>query len=91
MIYRVLSEPHVYISGYNRNVKAQTTLVYTGVLDSRGALSSHSVSTARIVRHYIVGPVLGACKGKDKSCFDNASLTDSASLQVSCRFPNLII
>ena len=27
--------------------------------------------------------------GKDKSYFDNASLIDSGSLQVSCRFPNL--
>ena len=30
-------------------------------------------------------------RSKDKSAFDNASLTVSVSLQVSCRFPNLII
>ena len=30
-------------------------------------------------------------RAKDKTYFDNASLIDSDSFQVSCRFPNLLI
>ena len=37
------------------------------------------------------GPVVGGCRGKDKPGFDNASLIDRDSFQVSCRFTDLII
>ena len=36
------------------------------------------------------GPVVGVWRGKDKSYFDNVSLIDSDSFQVSSGFPNLI-
>ena len=53
MIYRVPSEPHVYISVHYRNVQgaAQADDIGTGVPDSRGTLSSHSLSTASTVTH----------------------------------------
>ena len=34
--------------------------------------------------------MVGELRGKDKSYFDNVSLIDSDSFQVSCRFPDLI-
>ena len=36
------------------------------------------------------GPVVGEWRGKDKLYFDDVSLIDSESFQVSCRFPDLI-
>ena len=35
--------------------------------------------------------MVGGWGSKDKPYFDNVSLIDSASFQVSCRFPDLII
>ena len=56
--------------------------------DSRG----HSPATGLVppAPLHTSGPVVGVWRSKDKSAFDNALLTDSVSLQVSCRFPNLV-
>ena len=59
----------------------------TSVLDSRG----HSPITGlvRPALQHTIGAVVGVCRGKDKPYFHNASLIDSDSNQVSCRFPDL--
>ena len=40
---------------------------------------------------HTTGPVVGGCRRRDKTYFDDASLIDSDSFQVSCLFPNLCI
>ena len=92
MIYRVLSEPHVYISIHYRNVQGavleQTTLerVYP-------TPAVHSPSTVVVppVPLHTTGLVVGEWRGKDKSYFDYASLIDTDSFQVSCHFPDLLM
>ena len=50
-------------------------------------------SPARVLvqpaQKHTTGPVFRGCRGEDKPDFDNASLIDSDSFQVSCRFPDL--
>ena len=55
MMYHILSEPFVYISCYvcdgNVGVLNRSGDFGTGVPDSPGALSSHSLGTAHTVTH----------------------------------------
>ena len=65
----------------------QTTLVWV-----YRTPAVHSPATVFVppAQQDTTGPVVGECRGKDKSCSDNASLIDSDSFQVSGRFPNLV-
>ena len=53
----------------------------------------HSPATVLVppVPWHTAGPVVGGCRGKDKSYFDNVSLIDSDPFQVSSRFPDLLM
>ena len=91
MINHVLSEPCVYLSPHYRNVHgvAQSKRLWYGRTKSRATPSWCSFSTARTVTHK--GLVVGGWRRRDKTYFDNASLIDSVSFQVSCRFPDLVM
>ena len=89
MIYRLLSGPCVHISVHNINVQAAHGADDIGahVPDSRG----HSPATVLVPPppYHTTGPVVGGWRGKNKPYFDNVSLIDSDSSQVSFSFPNL--
>ena len=86
MIYRK-SEPCLYMSCSYGNVQAPRRADDFGkaVPDSHDTLSTHSFSTGVIVIHYRSGG-----RSVDQSYFNNVSLIDSVSFQISCRFPDLI-
>ena len=60
----------------------------TGAPNSRG----HSPGTGLVqpTPLHTTALVVGGWRGKDKTYFDYASLIDSDSFQVSCRFPDLL-
>ena len=51
----------------------------------------HSPATVLVppAPYHTTGPVVGGWRGKNKPYFDNVSLIDSDSFQVSFSFPNL--
>ena len=88
MIYCVLSAPCVYISCYYRNVQGAACSRRLWSVPTPG-VHSPTTGLVRPALHHTIGAVIGVCRGKDKPYFDNTSLIDYDSNQVSCRFSDL--
>ena len=91
MIYRVLSEPCVYISLHYRNVQAPQGADDIGarVPDSRGALSRQRFGS--VYSHNTAACGWGAVRVDHKTVPSLASVPYSDPFLVSCRFPDLRI
>ena len=90
MIYRVLSVPCVYVSFDYGNVRAPHRADDFGAHARTHAVHSPGTGLVPPAPLHTSGPVVGVWRGRDKTYFDNASLIDSVSFQVSCRFPDLV-
>ena len=88
MIYRVLSEPCVYVSCemYGAPYRAENF----GALVPTPAVHSPGTGLVQPAPLHTNALVVGVWRCRDKTYFDYASLIDSDSFQVSCRFPDLL-
>ena len=90
MIYRVLSVPCVYVSCYYRNVQGPHGADDFGAYAPTSAVHSPGTGLMPPAPLHTTAPVVGEWRGRDKTYFDYASLIDSDSFQVSCRFPDRV-
>ena len=81
----------MYISCYYGNVQAPHRADNFGTGVPSPTLLSPATALVQPAPYNTTGPVGGVWRVKHKPYFDNVSLIDSDSFQVSCRFPNLMI